>query len=247
MWRSTFNKMFPFQPIFFAEEDKGGSGDEGKAGAEVQQQLTKVTEELSKLKGEVDSLKVTKEDLERKLDEADKELLSDEYLDFKSGKRGAPAKGTLTSEEEVDLDRASNSEIVAHATTKAKSDLDKAIKDVTSRIESTEERMGKAFAQIDVALTAIRHSDFDSNKDEIYKVAKDNPTWGAEKCYNQWKLQSKAAADEKKAVEVKKAEEERKALAERGEGVPSSATKGKQLSKDDAASVAFDKAFGAEK
>ncbi|KXH72800.1 MAG: hypothetical protein AM326_10970 [Candidatus Thorarchaeota archaeon SMTZ-45] len=247
MWRSTFNKIFPFLPsllsLSFAGE--GGNGGEGGAGGDLQQQLTQATEALGKLQGEVENLKAAKVDLERRLDEADKELLSETYLDYKDkvvkgGGKATPAPAGA----EIDYNNASPAEIAAHISGKSKSELDKAIKEMAGRIDQTEQAIGKAFAQVDVALAALRHPDFDPNKDAIYKIAKANPTWGAEKCYEQWKMESTAAATAKAEADKKKAEDDRKALTEKGEGVPEGATQGKELTAEEAGNVAFDKAFG---
>lgn len=208
-------------------------------------QLTEITKVTDGLKGDIDTLKTAKVELERKLDDADKELLSEDYLDYKGKDKNKGGGGNSEEDDGTfDFDRASGKEIAAHLSGKSKKELEAAIKGVTDRIGKTEEHMGKAFAQLDVTLAAIRHSDFDANKDAIYAVAKSNPTWGAEKCYTQWQMENKKAIDVKAEEEKKKAEEERKLLAEKGEGVPNSTTQDKQLSSIDAAGVAYDKAFG---
>ena len=204
-------------------------------------QVGELTKSFDGLKEETDNLKTAKVDLERKLDDADKELLSENYLDFKSGK-GKPKPASDGGD--FDFDRASGKEIAEHLGTKAKSDLELALKGVNDRIGKTEEQMGKAFAQLDVTLTALRHSDFDANKDAIYKVAKSNPTWGAEQCYKQWQMENKAASEKEAADAKVKADADAKALAEKGEGVPGSGTQQKELSPEAAADAAYTKAFG---
>jgi hypothetical protein len=221
-----------------------GAGSEAQQLASAQAELKAAQDEMSKIKGEMDTLKTAKDGLERKLDDADTELLSEAYLKFKDeAGRGKPAGGKGVGDE-IDLDRASNAEVVAHIAEKYKADLEAASKELGGRLDKTEERIGLAFAQIDVALTAMKHQDFEANKDAIYKVSKDNPTWGAEKCYGQWKMESDKATKEKADAAAKKAEEDRKALTEKGEGVPGSTTQEKELSKEEAASAAYDKAFG---
>jgi len=104
-------------------------------------------------------------------------------------------------------------------------------------------------AQFDVALTSMRHDgrdgkpSFAEHQKEILDVAKQNPSWNAEKCYQQFVLESKDRLDREMEEKRKKAEEEEKAVTERS-GVPSSILKGKQLSKDEAADLAYKKAFG---
>ena len=167
-------------------------------------QLDTLTQKSGKLEGELDTLKTAKVSLERKLDDADTELLSENYLNFKSGK--GKSKEADESGDDFDFDRASGKELAAHLNGLSKKDLEKAVNGIGDRIAKTEEMMGKSFAQIDVTLTALRHTDFETNKDAIYKVAKDNPSWGAEKCYTQWKMEDKATADKK--VEDNKAKED---------------------------------------
>ena len=219
------------------------SEDELKSLNEAKTQLSDLTKSAETLKSEMENLKGAKEDLERKLDDADRELLGEDYLTFKE----KAAKGTAGEEGkdgELDLERASNAEIVAHLEAKHKGNLDKALKDIGGKISETDKRMSLAFAQIDVTLTAMRHPDFEEHKDAIYKVAKENPSWGAEKCYGQWKMESEKTTSEAKKAEDKKAEEERKTLTEKGGGVPSSTTQEKELTKEEAADLAYRKAFG---
>jgi hypothetical protein len=233
----------------------GTGGGEGKGGAagDVQQQLSALTAKLAAAELEGKSLKDAKADLEQRLDEADKELLSDDFLDWKEskakggGKSGGEKGGT--SGEGIDLDRASNREIVDFIEKKYKGDVDAAVSAIKKEQDLTRQQIGLLTAQFDVALTSLRHDGRDgkpswkSSEKEIFEVAKANPKWDAERCYQQFLLQSKAAADEREKAEREKAEEEEKAATERA-GVPSSITQGKQLTKEEAAEIAYRKAFG---
>ncbi len=224
------------------------SEDDLKSLNDAKTELGTLKESATGLTTELGNLKTAKDSLERKLDDADKELLSDSYLDFKSGKGKSNAKDDDDDGKGFDFENASGKEIATHLSGKTKSQIEDSLKGITSRIETTEASMGKALAQIDVTLSALRHSDFDTNKDAIYAIAKDNPSWPAEKCYSQWKLESKAATDQK-AVEVEaKAKEERRLLAEKGEGDLSSLVTSKDLSPEQAAELAYEKSFpGTEK
>ena len=213
--------------------------------------LNEAKTELGTLKGtmeglnkDVGNLKAAKDGLERKLDDADKELLSENYLDYKSkkGKSTVPEGGG--GEDSFDYDRASGKEVAAHLEGKSKAQLEAAIKGIATQIEETEAKMGKAFAQIDVTLASIRHADFEPNKDAIYAIAKANQSWGAEKCYSQWKLESKAADDKKKSDADEKVKEDAKVLTEKGGGVIESLTQKKELTGEEAASAAYDQSFG---
>jgi len=243
--------------LWFSFAEGGGEGGgEGKGGAagDVQQQLSSLTAKLAAAEAEGKSLKDAKADLEQRLDEADKELLSDDFLDWKEGKakgggKSGDGKGKGESGGEIDLDRASNREIVDFIEKKYKGDVDAAVRDIKKEQDLTRQQIGLLTAQFDVALTSLRHDGRDgkpswkSSEKEIFEVAKANPKWDAERCYQQFLLQSKAAADEKEKAEREKAEEEEKAATERA-GVPSSITQGKQLTKEEAAEIAYRKAFG---
>lgn len=225
----------------------GGGEDKGAAG-DVQQQLSSLQAKLSALETETKTLKDAKVDLEQRLDEADKELLSDEYLDFKE-KKGKTAPVKSGAIEELDLDRASNREIVDFIEKKYKGDVDAAVKDIRKELDLSKQQLGLVAAQIDVAITALKHDgrdgkpDFEGNQKAIFEIAKANPRWSAEQCYRQFLLQSKADFDKKAEDDKKKAEEEEKAATERA-GVPGSVVQGKQLTKEEAAEIGYRKAFG---
>jgi hypothetical protein len=232
-------------------EGNGEGNGEGKGAAgEVQQQLLTMQAKITALEGETKTLKDAKVDLEQRLDEADKELLSDDYLDFKEKKgKGTAATATTGAAGTLDLDRASNREIADFIEKKYKGDIDAAVKDIKGQLDLSRQQIGLMAAQFDVALTALRHNGgdgkptFEANQKAIFEIAKANPKWGAEQCYQQFVLQAKAEEDEKSKEEKKKAEEEEKAATERA-GVPGSVVQGKQLSKEEAASIAYKKAFG---
>jgi len=228
-----------------------GEGDDKDAAGDVQQQLTTLQTKLAAVEAETATLKGAKTDLEQRLEEADKELLSDEYLEWKEsrGKRKTSSSTDEKGEIEIDLDRASNREIAGFIEKKYKGDLDAAVKDIRKELDLSKQQIGMIAAQFDVALTSLRHSgkdglpSFVEHQKEIFEIAKANPKWDAEKCYQQFVLESKARLDKEAEEKKKKAEEEAKAATER-DGVPTSVTTGKQLTKDEAADLAYRKAFG---
>jgi hypothetical protein len=229
------------------DEDEGQGGEGKGADGEVAQQLADLQAKLAATEQDMKSLKDAKVDLEQRLDDADKELLSDEFLDFKEKKGKAPSH--RAGDEELDLDRASNKEITTFIEKKYKGDIDSAVKDIKGQLDLTKQQLGMMAAQFDVALAEMRHDgkdgkpSFSENQKAIFEIAKANPKWGAEACYRQFVLHSKVDADEKAEVTRKKAEEEDRAATERA-GVPGSVVQGKQLSKEDAATLAYKKAFG---
>ena len=253
---AEFYTKWGFYPIGGGEGDGGdGNGDGKGAGGDTQQQLSDAQKNLGTAQAETKSLKEAKEGLERKLDDADKELLSEDYLNFKEGKgkskpsKGEGSEGAAAGDENFDIDNASNAELAAFIGKKTKGDMDDAVKELASRIEKADNRVGLALAQVDISITGMRHPDgdglgFSENFDAIKKIAKGNPEWGAEKCYQQFKMEKKHVDLEKKDADEKKAEEDRKSITEKGEGVPGSAAQPKDLSKEDAAELAYRKAFG---
>ena len=218
-------------------------------GSDVQK-LEELSATMETLKNESGSLKAAKEDLERKLDEADSELLSDDYLNFKDAKAKARLGGgkeKVADDEKAadfDLDRASNKEIVDHVKSQYGKSINEAFEKVNTRMNDVEKNLGSAFAHIDVTIAAMKHDDWDKNSDAIFKVAKTNPSWGAEKCYKQFKLEERQSIVEADEVKQKKEEEELKLQTEKGGAMPITTTTEKQLSPKDAAEVAYRKAFG---
>ena len=231
-------------------EGNGGKGGDGKGAAgEVQQQLTDLTAKMAAMEVETKTLKDAKVDLEQRLDDADKELLSDAYLDFKEKKgKAAPVTGD-GGPAEIDLDRASNREIATFIEGKYKGDIDAAVKDIRKDLDLSKQQVGLLAAQIDVSITALRHdgrdgkADWATNQKAIFEVAKANPKWNAEQCYQQFLLQSKAETDAKVEADRKKADEDEKAATERA-GVPGSTVQGKELTEEEAANIGYKKAFG---
>ena len=234
-----------------AGEGNGNGGDGKGAAGDAQQQLTDALTKLGALESESKSLKEAKGDLERKLDDADKELLSEEYLNFKDSKSKGRRDGEGSSKgaDEIDLDTASNREIVEYVGKKYKGDMGAALKDVSTRLDKSEKGLGLAFAQIDVALTALKHDGrdgkptFDDNQKAIFEVAKANPSWSAERCYTQFLLQSKADSDAA-AEKARKEQELKDREATEKSGVPGSTVQGKQPTKEEAAELGYKKAFG---
>ena len=236
-----------------AGEQTNETGDKGAAGEQLQQ----LQQQLAEAQKQLGDLKSAKEDLQKKLDDADKELLSPEYLEYIETKKGAPPKGEGTKEK-VNFDEMTPAQIAEYFEGKYKGDIKSAVDEVAKRMDMMEDAIGKTAAQIDLTITGIKHADFGSALDTpanqrsaeqkalidtVYKVAQENPTWGAERCYRQAKLELKASAEEKETIEKEKAEKERKTLTEKP-GAAESIFQEKQLSKDQAASVAWKAAFG---
>jgi len=248
------NSLF-IPKLYFSFAEGDGEIGEGKGAAgEVQQQLADANAKLAAAEGENKLLKDAKVDLEQRLEEADKELLGEVFLDFKDkrdkrDKGGADAGTGAGAATTIDLDRASNTEIAAHIQKNYKGDIDAAVKDIRKELDLSKQQIGMISAQFDVALTTLRHDgrdgkpNFEENRKSIFEIAKANPGWSAEKCYQQFVLQSKADADKKAEADKKKAEDEDKAVTEKA-GVPGSTVQGKQPTAEEAATIAYRKAFG---
>ena len=228
-------------------ENNGGSGD-------LTQELTQLKAELDQIKKSNEELGGAKESLERQLSEANKELLGEDYLEYLESKKGGN-KGGDNSDSNTgfaggdDFDRATNTEVAKLVVDHIDGKLKSVTENLDKRSKALEDKIGLAFAKLDVAMTKSKYDGNDGgpawadHEDEIYKIAKANPSWGAEKCYRQFKLEhldkQRNDAEEKK----KKAQEEEDLITEKG-GVPGSTTKQKDLSAEEAAEIAYRKAYG---
>lgn len=241
-----------------AGEQQSGDKVNGGAGGET---LEKLQGQMGEMKTQMEQLAQTKTELEKRLEGADKELLSPEYLDFLESKRGGDKrkdgeKGA--TKEEKNLDEMSPKELAEYLSSKHKGDLEATVKEITKRMDSIGESLVSTYAQIDLNLVCVRNSDLDAamntppaNRTEeqkelvntMYAVAKENPGWNATKCLKQARLEIKASAEDKGEKEREREETERKALTEKG-GLPNSASQQGSLSKDKAAELAWKNTFG---
>jgi len=221
----------------------GGSGD-------LTQELTQIKNELDQIKKQNEELGGAKESLERQLGDANKELMGEDYLEYLESRKGGKGKeeGSEFSAGE-DFDRATNTEVAKFVVGHIDKKLSSVMDDVNKRSKALDDKIGLAFAKLDVSLAKNK---FDGNdggpawsdhEKEIFEIAKKNPSWGAEQCYRQFKLEHLARTEEERKAAAKKAEEEEKLVTEKG-GVPGSATQEKDMSSKEAAEVAYRKAFG---
>jgi len=239
-----------------SSEDLQNGGGTGGAG-DAAQQLADAQAELGKLKGQLSELEGAKENLERQLGDANKELLGEDYLNYLENKGKTPPQASGSEEGSgleigQDFDRASNTEVakflVGHMDGKLKGAMEKLGKNQ----KALDDKIGLAFARLDVAMTASKYDGSDGgpswaeNEKEIFKIAKANPSWGAEQCYKQFKLENSARLKEKEDADRRKAEEEEELITEKG-GVPGSTVQDKDMDKEDAAKLAYRKAFGNKK
>lgn len=229
-----------------------GAGDEKSAG-----ELQKMQTELESTKNELSSLKAAKDELQRKIEDADRELLGEDYLTFLEAKRGKTdnAKGAKT---DVNFDEMSAKQIAEYFEAKYKGDLEKAAKDISDKMNAVGDSVANLAARTDLSISCIKHPDLGDALDTpiksrtpeqttlvdgMLKIANENPTWNTEKCYRQAKLEIKTSEEEKLAKDSAKAEKERKALTEKG-GANPAGFEGKPISKDAAADAAWHATFG---
>ena len=188
------------------------------------------------------SLQEAKAQLEGKLSEYEQELLSDDYLEWKNRGRGVE-EGEEAEVEGFNFDEATPKEIVSYLEKKYKGDLEKVVGELSGKIGEMEEKIGLALAQIDIELTSQKYPDFWDYRDRIIKIAEENPTWNAERCYKQAKMEVLLEQEQKRKEMAKKAEQERKLLSEKG-GVPPIVTAEKEISEEEAAKIAYKMVFG---
>ena len=243
-----------YTPMWFAKEGdgdgNGGSGDgdgdgkEGNAG--------KLAEDLAVSKSQIDSLNTQLKDAQEKLQAADSALLSSDYLEFLDKKEAGGDKGDDKGDkgdkgdDKVDFEEMSKAEIVKFLGDKSAKEL-KAIKDASEKsIKELTDRVSFSFAQLDIMMARKAHPeyDWDANKKAFFDKAKENPKWDAEHVIRDIQRDLRDEA-EKKAKEVKnKEEKDRKALTEKGGSLSPDTTQHKQLSKEEAADIAYRESFG---
>lgn len=223
-----------------SEADEIRNGEVNQSGGESVEQIKAQLEELQNT---VKSLQTAKEDLERKVEEYESELLSPDYLSWRD--RRSKGDDVGEKEDEIDLETASSADIVRFVEKKYKGDLKGVQEEMLKKVDEINEKLGMAMARIDVELTALKHNDFWEYAKEIQKIANENPTWSAEKCYKQAKLEAKMKEEEKLEEEKKRAEEERRIVTEKG-GVPPSLVKERELTPEEAAEIGYRAAFGSK-
>ena len=229
------------------------SGENGKGAGESAQ----TSGDIESLRGELDSLKSAYRELERRQAAQDDTLLSPEYLDFlasKEGPKSATETQTIQSEQdlgEIDFDSMSPKElydqIVKDINTGYQKSLDQARSEVGQNLSELTKAHAIAQVQHDLEITKIKHPDLDQRLrddegylDQFYRKAQENPNWRAERVYKEVERDLKDAIDTKAVEESKRARAELDATVERG-GVPSSTSTPRELSSEEAASLAFDK------
>jgi hypothetical protein len=236
--------------IKFVTEDEGGNDDDDKGGKDDAVELATLKAELAKVSSEREALKGEKTALEQRVTEADEELLSEDFLTFKETlSKSKSSKSGDEDKEELDLDRATNREIVQYLTKVNNRNMEAAVKELKQELNLTKQQLGMVSAQADVSKAELLHNgsdgkpSFESLHKEIYEVAKSNPTWNAEKCYKQVLIEQRETENDKEIKRQKELKEEEELATERS-GVPRSASKRKDLSKEEAADIAYRKAFG---
>ena len=222
--------------------------EEGRVPQEGGQDLKKVQEELSSLEG-------AKTALEQRLEAANSQLLSPEYLDYLESKenRGSSKNSVESGEEESpDFDSMSGSELLAHIRGESSKSLKAIESGFSKQLEALGGSIGKLSGKLDVELASIKHPDLKEGlQDKVYRdsfitVANENPSWGAERVYKQLRLERAANKIEEEERRAKREELELQAVSEKG-GIPASITERDNISAQEAADMAYRIAFGTKK
>ena len=208
----------------------------------TQESFNTQLKELSDLKASVEKLNVSLTEKDQKISDADNALLSPEYIDYLDKK----AKGELNPKTpEVDIDNMTAKEradwILAQGEARTKTTLKTLTDQVMDRLTKIESSLGIQRATIDVKsfiageVDGEKHDDFWTYKNEMQKLANDNPKLTAQDLYTL----AKSKADKVKAKEAEDAipESERP-------GTSIKTLEEKQLPKDKAAELAWRKTFG---
>lgn len=225
----------------------GGDGGDKKGGSD---------ESVEQLRARAEAAEKRASELEGKVKESERELLSPEYLEFLDT-RASGGKGKKDAEDDkgkgksteggVDFEEMSKKEFAEYIQDLTRKELKALMEQLEERETKSRKEIGTAFAQVDLAIALRDNPDFDLEDEEtkkaFYAKAKENPKWGASRVIKEVKRDWK----ETKEAEAKKKQEEedksRKALTERGSS-PMGAHAGKELSEQEAGELAYQKAFG---
>lgn len=223
------------------EENKTGeAGKTGKADGDAQ--LTALQAKLDAKDAELVSEKQRSTGLQTKVDEADKIFLSDEYGEFSEFKQNKAGK-TTTSDDETDYSGMETKDIVAHMTKQTAGMIKAAVGELGEGIAKGEGRMNKFMADVEVSIAASNHKDFYDHKDAMMEIAKVNPTFGAERLYQEVQKNITLSAVKEKKDKDDAVKEERKTLTEKP-GASNTVVSEKEPTADEAAEKAWSAHFG---
>ena len=229
--------------------DGGGNGGDGSGSGDVEQLQAQLAAATAKAVAAEAKVK----ELGGKVGEAERELLSPEYLEFldsrstSGGKKPSDEGGKKGGEGDVDLEGMSKKELVEYILGLSRKELTSLKGELEERDTKRSKELGLAFAQIDMALAFRDHPEFaknfDAHKEAFYAKAKENPKWGASRVIKEVERDVEDEAKAAAKLKEEETEKERKALTER-ESSPTDAHKRKQLSDQEAGELAYEKAFG---
>ena len=220
-------------------DNAGEQQEEGKV------DVGQLNAQLEAMKKDLAGANKAKEESESKLSKQDNELLSDEYLSFLE-QRG---KEESAAAEEVDYDNLTGSQLANLLTKKHGEELTKAKDEYEKRTSALQERMQKAVAYFDLELTKIRNPklseilDQEDGRKRFITLAQENPSWNSAKVYKQMKAEDLVQEKEQEESLEAKKEEESKIISEM-ETISPTATKPTKISKEEAARIAYRRAFG---
>lgn len=155
---------------------------------------------------------------------------SDEALTSLLSKRGKNSSlNQNPSDKQTNVDDYTPSQIITHMTKFYEDNHKKLQDDFDAKVRTLDHQTAIGFARLDVGLTDLRHGGIDkapapSFRDlqkEAFALGGDNPTWSAEKCYQEARknFETSKLVAEKQAKE--KTDLERSAFSEKGEIPPS--------------------------
>ncbi len=219
------------------------TGDDGKTGkVDGDVQLTALQAKLDAKDAELVSEKQRSTDLQTKVGEADKIFLSNEYAEFSEFKQNKAGK-TTPSDDETDFSGMETKDIVAHVTKQAAGMIKAAVDELGGSIAKREEQINQFMADVEVSITASKHPDFDKHKDAMVEISKANPTFGAERLYQEVQKNIKLTAVKEKEDKEDAKKEENKALTEKP-GASNASLGEKDLTAEEAAEKAWSAHFG---
>ena len=226
------------------DEATNDIGDEAAQDGEIVQKLN---EQLTALKERDSKTSEAMEDLQQKLEEAQRGLTSEDFLEYLEGKGkdsvqvgGEKPDDPLAG---IDVEYLSNKDLAAVLVKANRQSLEAMEVTFNKQIEGLSKAGQRLAAQLDLELACVKYPDLNTGlKDKDYvagfrRVVEANPQWNAEKVYRQLQMETRMKEQEKADQESEQAKREREATTEKG-GVPSSMVAGREMTEEEAVNKA---------
>ena len=226
--------------------DQNLDGEKHDAGEDIEALRAKMKEYEQKA-SKLEAARTEVETLKQRLENADRALLDPNYLAYlEKLKRGDNER---SGDSEIDLDTLTGSQLAQHLSTSFEERLTRLKDDHKKELAQLTAEAGKALATLDLDLAKMKHEDlakgWDDEKfrDDFYQVAKSNPTKRASEVFAEIRAKKLVQEQEERKREEAREQAALDAIGEKS-GIPQSSATSKDLSDEEAANLAYRKAFG---